>query len=79
MAPNDVPPSVDTSHCTVGAGLPLAAAVNVADWPGRIVCVSASGTGGRLTFSIVHTNDCSYVAMITLSLMRLRTTSKVTV
>ena len=28
-----VPPSVDTCHCTVGAGLPVAAAVKVTDWP----------------------------------------------
>ena len=30
---NDVPPFVLTCHCTVGAGLPLAAAVNVAACP----------------------------------------------
>ena len=30
---NVIPPSVETCHCTVGAGYPLAAAVNVALWP----------------------------------------------
>ena len=30
MSVNVVPPSVLTSHCTVGVGVPLAAAVNVA-------------------------------------------------
>ena len=29
----DAPPSVLSCHCTVGVGLPLAAAVNVAVWP----------------------------------------------
>src|SRR5205085_801285 len=33
MLLNVAPPSVLTCHCTVGAGLPLAAAVNVAVWP----------------------------------------------
>ena len=28
-----VPPSVETCHCTVGAGVPEAAAVNEAGWP----------------------------------------------
>src|SRR5437660_524409 len=28
-----VPPSLLTCHCTAGAGVPLAAAVNVAVWP----------------------------------------------
>ena len=28
-----VPPSVETCHCTVGVGLPVAAAVKVAGWP----------------------------------------------
>src|SRR5579883_2546006 len=32
-----LPPSVLTSHCTVGDGLPLAAAVNVAFWPALTV------------------------------------------
>ena len=42
MAPaillNVAPPSVLTSHCTVAAGLPLAAAVNVTLLPALIVC-----------------------------------------
>src|SRR5579859_546357 len=30
---NVAPPSVLTCHCTVGAGVPVAAALNDADWP----------------------------------------------
>ena len=33
MSLNVEPPSVLTCHCTVGVGLPLAAAVKVAVWP----------------------------------------------
>ena len=32
-----VPPLVLTCHCTVGLGSPVAAAVNVADWPAMTV------------------------------------------
>ena len=32
-----MPPSVLTCHCTVGVGLPLAAAVKVAVWPALTV------------------------------------------
>ena len=45
------PPSVLTCHCTVGVGLPLAAAVKVAVWPavtvwlaGWVVTVGAKST-----------------------------------
>jgi hypothetical protein len=48
---NVAPPSVDTCHCTVGAGLPEAAAVNVALAPsttvvlvGCVVTVGAKST-----------------------------------
>ena len=34
---NVAPPSVLSCHCTVGAGVPLAAAVNVAFAPGQAV------------------------------------------
>ena len=33
MVVNELPPLLLTSHCTVGAGLPVAAAVNVALLP----------------------------------------------
>ena len=40
MFVNVVPPLVLTCHCTVGVGLPLAAAVNVTDCPATIVWLS---------------------------------------
>ena len=36
------PPSVLTSHCTVGLGLPLAAAVKVADCPAVTVALDGA-------------------------------------
>ena len=46
-----VPPSVETCHCTVGAGVPVAAAVKLADWPsttatlaGEVVTVGGEST-----------------------------------
>src|ERR1700691_5397449 len=51
MSENDAPPLVDTCHCTVGLGLPLAAAVKLAGWPastvvltGEVVTVGPSST-----------------------------------
>ena len=44
------PPSVETSHCTVGAGLPVAAAVKVAVCPVRTVAsVGCWVTDGRVS------------------------------
>ena len=46
---NVVPPSVLTCHCTVGVGLPLAAAVKVAVWPAVTVWLAGwVVTGGGL-------------------------------
>ena len=47
MLLNVAPPSVETCHCTVGVGKPLAAAVNVAVPPEQVVwfvgCVVIAG------------------------------------
>ena len=50
MSVNVTPPSVETCHWTVGAGLPVAAAVNEADCP--VMTVTAVGfvpTTGRVS------------------------------
>ncbi|MGA2835641.1 MAG: hypothetical protein ABSF84_03490 [Acidimicrobiales bacterium] len=48
------PPSVDTSHCTVGVGLPVAAAVKVAVAPATTVVLAGSvvTTGTPLIVSV---------------------------
>ena len=40
-----VPPSVETCHWTVGVGVPVAAAVKLADWP----CTTATSAGEAVT------------------------------
>ena len=47
---NVVPPSVLTCHCTVGAGVPVAAALNDADCPDVI----ATLVGDEVTESVGH-------------------------
>src|SRR5258708_4130920 len=50
MRPNVAPPSVLTYHCTVGTGVPVAAAVNVAVSP----TFSVSGSGFKVTAGLVQ-------------------------
>ncbi len=49
-----LPPSVDTCHWTVGAGLPDAAAVNVAVWPTGVVTLAGCvvTVGAKSTVSV---------------------------
>ncbi len=42
------PPPEFTSHCTVGVGVPLAEAVNVAVWPTITACGDGSPVMARL-------------------------------
>jgi len=57
MLLNVAPPFVLTCHCTVGAGLPLAAAVKLAIWPTDTVrfvgCKVIDGANPELTVAVV--------------------------
>src|SRR2546428_669835 len=56
MSLNVMPPSVESCHCTVGAGEPLAAAVKVAAVPLQTVCeaggVVIAGAGFTVSVSV---------------------------
>jgi hypothetical protein len=60
-----LPPSVDTCHCTVGAGLPEAAAVNVAVWPtGAVALAGCVVTAGAESTLSVFTQDVTVPAAL---------------